>query len=280
VTEQGSEHDPVLGHRDPNNRFRHSLEQTEQVKDRLVETLDGRIGNLFVLMGMVPNATRRIATEIEQRTAQDACAVFHASRLYTNIEAAYLLLQRGLIVEATILTRSALESVAQAIVFLRDASAGEKWLNGKRYAPVEIRRMLGPRPDFKPLYQALSAVAHSNPEARWAHSVVVPDTGVAVAYGGFFQPKTSALVLEILVDLLLFYLQEFYEQYVERLSVEFWPVMLDAGREMNSELHSWRVSLPEDWAGLVNVMGKSAEPPMPPSVLHPDEIDRLRRHGL
>jgi hypothetical protein len=144
--------------------FDWSLSETARVEARLAETFGDRVFNFAILLGLLPNGTRRISTEIASQTVQDTVAVVHASRVYGDAMGAYLLLRKGLWTQATTLARSTLESVAQAVALLRDANMAEQWATGKRFTPAVIRKSLGTHPDFAPLYNALSAIAHANPK--------------------------------------------------------------------------------------------------------------------
>jgi len=258
------------------NNFDWALEETEKVEVRLVEVLKPRIFAVPLLLGLVPNATRRISTEIAAPTAQDTCAVFHASRVFTDAMGTFILLRKGLWVQTTSLTRNMLESVAQAIALMCNPEMAEAWLEGRRFSPGQVRKRLSGKPDFGPLYSALSAIAHANPEGRWAHSVPVVGTlGVAISYGGTYQPKTAARSLAVLVDLILIYLQEFYGYYSNRLSISNWPIVIELGRSMNEELRRWAESLPEDWEELQPHLPRLVPAPMPPSVLDQETVDRM-----
>lgn len=202
MTQQQPNEPVKLGRSAPDNRFRLSIEQTERVRKRLADKLGWHLDGLYILLAMIPNATRRMSTELGSYTPQDECCVFHASRVFNNAMAAFLLLERGMITEATTMVRAALEATAQAILFLRDAEAVAKWLRGRRYRPGDVRRRLGDRPNFASLYGVLSSVAHANPEARWTHSVPLPAHGrLAILYGGSYQPKSAGRLLKIIVDL-------------------------------------------------------------------------------
>jgi hypothetical protein len=73
----------LLGRAAPSNGVRLVLEETERVRARIEQTLGGDIDPLYILLGMIPNATRRIITELPPGSAQDSANVFLASRLLT-----------------------------------------------------------------------------------------------------------------------------------------------------------------------------------------------------
>ena len=73
--------------------FDWSLSETARVEARLAETFGDRVFNFAILLGLLPNGTRRISTEIASQTVQDTVAVVHASRVYGDATGAYLLLR-------------------------------------------------------------------------------------------------------------------------------------------------------------------------------------------
>ena len=73
--------------------FDWSLSETARVEARLAETFGDRVFNFAILLGLLPNGTRRISTEIASQTVQDTVAVVHASRVYGDAMGAYLLLR-------------------------------------------------------------------------------------------------------------------------------------------------------------------------------------------
>src|SRR5437016_4500255 len=105
-----------FGRNRSDNGLRLILEETERVSKRIDGTLGEHLDNIYILLGMIPNATRRIITEMgEAQTQQDHCAVFHASRVLNNAVGALMMLRNGLLVEASTLIRSTLETTAQAV---------------------------------------------------------------------------------------------------------------------------------------------------------------------
>src|SRR5215210_8129226 len=128
--------EPTAGEPATVNNVELVLEATERVRARMSDALGAHADPLYMLLGMVPNATRRVITEIGQaQTPQDECTLFLASRLFNNILAAFLLMERGMLTEANILARSAVEATAQAVLLLRDEQAATGWLAGKRFSP-------------------------------------------------------------------------------------------------------------------------------------------------
>ena len=253
-----------------------AFEATNRVEVRLKDTLKAHFPLVHILLGMIPNATRRIITEVKSQTARDHCAMFHASRIFCNALGAFLLLQKGMLIEATTLVRSVLETTAQAILFMRSQECAERWLNGKSYKPAEVRKKLNHRPDIAPLYDALSGIAHPNPEARWMHSVDMGKAGYAIWYSGAYEPKRAAMLLATFIDIIVLYLDAFYTCYAGRLSVHAWPLMIEFGRRVNEDLRRWIDTLPDDSEAMRAFLADATPPPpMPPMPIEKATIDEM-----
>lgn len=255
-----------------------AMDETEQVSARIQKTFEERDAHFHLLMGMIPNATRRIITEIAQgQSAQDHCAVFHASRTFNQAFGAYLLVKKGMLTEATTLVRGTLEVVSQSIVFQRESEAAEAWLAGKRFSPRQVRERLGGEPNLRPIYKVLSDISHANPEARWAHSISIPKMGYAIHYGGSYRPRHAATLLALLTDIVILYLREFHSAYRGRLSLDAWPVLLDFYTSLNGDFRKWLAALPGDEESLLEGgIENWIVPPMPEPMVDEETLSKLR----
>jgi len=76
---------PNPGRNAPNNNLRLALEETERVGNRIENELGDHLDAFSILAGMIPNASRRIITEIgASQTEQDQVIVVHCSRIFNN----------------------------------------------------------------------------------------------------------------------------------------------------------------------------------------------------
>jgi len=271
---------PSLGRNDPNNGLRQILEASERVQSSIDETLGDQVDGLYLLVGILPNATRRLMTELETPTAGSECVIFHTPRICNHIVAAFILLRQGMIVDAVTAVRSALETTAQAIVLMENESLAESWLKGKTFRPEEIGRKLKERGKaLRPLYEALSDVAHANPAATWAYSV--PSSGTyAIGYGGSYRPKQAAQLLALLFQVALLYLTEFYQHYQTRLNLVAWPLCIETGHLLHQSLTTWIAGLPDDFELLAeeakNWKPSPMEQAVPPE--HRNAVLRVAEH--
>jgi len=260
----------------PDGATRHALDETEAVRARHMAVINNREFPLHVLLGLIPAGTRRLITEASTYTAQDQCTFFHASRTVTNAIGALINIERGLLVEGYALTRHCLENVAQAIVFLREAQSAEAWLQGKKFTPGTIRAKLGGTPDLKPVYDALSALAHANPDARWMHSLYVPPVGVAVWYGGMYQPKSVAEALVLLGRVIQLYIEEFFRHHRDRLDLVAWPLLMKIAANALGDLQTWLDSLPDDRDELAQHAAEHPVQPMRQPDITPEQMADFR----
>src|SRR4051794_11393506 len=88
--------------------FDWAVDETNKVEARLSETFGTHVFSFALMVGLLPNGTRRISTEIPSQTVQDKVAVIHASRVFCDAMGSYLLLKKGLWTQAITLARSTL----------------------------------------------------------------------------------------------------------------------------------------------------------------------------
>lgn len=271
MTEE-SQQPPGVSPRGPTNNLTWAMYETAKVETRIDEALGSHVDVLYLVLGMIPNATRRIITEISEQTAQDHCALYHASRLFTNAMSAYLLTRKGLIADATVVARTALETMAQGILLLRDPAAAISWLNGRNLSAGQVRKRLNDDPDVAPLYRELSNLSHSTPVAVIHNNVMLPGRGEAILFGGAYRPKTAARLAWVSTIIALEYLHAFYDRYRQSLSLDQWPMTLELGAAMCDGLHQWLASLPEDVDDLRTALSQRPEEErMPPPVVSSED---------
>jgi hypothetical protein len=116
---------PGPGQSDPNNGLRQILESTERVEARIDAALGDHLDAIYFVAGILPNATRRLITELEQHRSSDHCAVFHTSRVSNNTLATLMLIRKGMLVEAITMLRSTLEAAAQGMLLMSDNNLAE-----------------------------------------------------------------------------------------------------------------------------------------------------------
>jgi hypothetical protein len=286
----GEDPQPSPGRNAPNNSFRLALEETERVGKRIEGELGDRLDALYLLAGMIPNASRRIITEIgAAQTTQDRVIVVHCSRVFNNAMGAYILLRGGMIGEATILARSLVESVAQATLFLRDETAASEWLRGKDFTPGAVRNHLkrfSDTPDFRELYASLSGASHANARGRSTYTYEL-SVGQAISYGGGYQPKSAAGTLTVVAYLVGIFLREFWMRYNSKLTIAAWPPIVELANLMTDNLHRWALTLPDDGTILEPHLRSMSVEPMPAMpaidpaswVRIADEIHRARQQA-
>ncbi len=265
---------------EPNGTWvEHVFEEMERVGARMEAALNPHTGSYEFLLSMIPNTTRRLFTELQVQGACEHCIAFLLPRFFSSSLGSEMMLKKGMMLEAATLARAALETVGQMILMMRDESVASAWLNGKRFSPGEVRKRLGGHPDLRPMYDALSAVAHPNPEAKWQSAVNLRGTGYAIFYGACYRPKNAAIVLHVLMGMLLVLLQGLYAHYRTKLSIEAWPASLLVARKVFDSWQEWIDSMPDDAEELAAYLranlSRYTPNPMPGPVLEPTELKRV-----
>jgi hypothetical protein len=267
---------------DDSNWFTFMLEDSERVSNKLHETLDPQLYVLFLLGGMLPNASARINSELGSRQdATDNALFILNSRITTGCVSTYTLAMRGLGTDAAGTLRHVVENVGLAIAMMHTPGVAERWQRGRQYRPAEVRAMISPAIDLQPLYRVLSEYAHANAAGQALYRTSTQG-GYVVTYSGSYQPKNVALTLVLMAQTELLYLREFYGRYSGRLSIETWPLLLDLATKLTDTLHAWAQAQPDDWIELRKhyATGKGL---MPAPVIDPelrrqaqDAMERIR----
>ncbi|MHB8685233.1 MAG: hypothetical protein ACYC9X_13020, partial [Dehalococcoidia bacterium] len=200
-----------------------ALAATERVHDALARefektpTLDWLFERLG---GMVHYAAQKL---IDMKgkggasNALDEATIISCSRLFNACFSGYALLSRGLVLDALVLLRSAYELTTQGEAFFERPELAQRWLNGKRIAPREVRQVSPLAMSSKQLYDRLARSAHPNIVAS-AYHVTPIDAGTVLAYGGTFRPKAAGQVACQLLWAELTFLDTFYRHNSARLT--------------------------------------------------------------
>ncbi|HEV2250991.1 MAG TPA: hypothetical protein VGT60_10855 [Candidatus Limnocylindria bacterium] len=233
-----------------NNWFSFMLAEADRVGNKLHAALDPQLLVLFVLGGMLPNASTRINAEIGSAQDETDNAIFILnSRITTGCVATYVLAMRGLVTDSAATLRHVLESVGLAIAMMHTEGLAERWRQGRQYSPREVRALIKPFVDLQPMYKVLSKYAHANASGQTLYRTDT-DRGYVVTYSGSYQPKHVAATLGALAEIELLYLRELYGRYHERLSIEAWPLMFELADRLIRTFQDWADALPDDWLAL------------------------------
>lgn len=263
---------------DTKNWFEFMLEDSERVGRKLHEALDEQMFVVFLLGGMLPNASARINAELGPEQDETDHAIFTLnSRITTSCVSTYLLAMRGLVTDSTVVLRHVLENVAVAIAIMHTPGMAKDWLGGRRYQPKDVRARIKHIVDLKPVYDTLSTYAHPNAEGQALYRTNTAK-GYAVTYSGSYQPKHVALTLLLLAHSELTYLREFHRRYADRLSVDSWPLLFHLAERLTENLQQWAAQLPDDWEALRDYFA-TGRGVMPPPKIDP-ELQRQTREAI
>lgn len=203
--------------------FDQALTATEGVHEALARefakapTLDWLFQRLG---GMIHHAAQKLI-DMKQKggtpSGLDEATIISCSRLFNSVFAGYALLTRGLVLDALVVLRSAYELTTQAEAFFERPELAQRWLDGKRIAPRDVRQVSQLAMSSKQLYDRLARSAHPNVVAATYH-VTPSQAGTMLAYGGSFRPKAAGQVACQLLWAELTFLEIFYRHNSSRLS--------------------------------------------------------------
>jgi len=201
--------------------YDHAMEATQQVSQRLGDELSKTPMIHFLMRhfgSLIFHAAqrlidRKIATGLTR--PKDEAVIYSCSRLFNECFSGYLLAQKGLVLQAIVLLRSAFETSTQAILFMEREDMAKRWLEGHRIQPKEVRAKSPFASGQRELYARLARLSHPNLEAlRYYSAPAHGSPHVGLAYGGWFVPKAAGqIVLQFLFAQLVL-LENFYTTYL------------------------------------------------------------------
>ena len=206
--------------------------------------------------------------------AKDTAVIFSFSRLYNEFFAGNTLARNGLVLQATVLLRSAFEVASQSIMFMEHEDMAQRWLAGKHIPPKVVRRKSSYAAANKDRYDDLSGLSHANIEAASYHVVAVRGKRQdALAYGGWYLPKIAGQTIIEFLSLLLDVLEAFYETYAQDLDEQGLLWRGDAQTDPEFEGKP-----PLTWAKLLGIWRTSLTKLQDEYAAKPDDSAEMSRH--
>lgn len=242
--------------------FEKLLEETDKVAQRLKEELDKVPGVYFLfdtLNGMIFGCGQQLIDYMGitgNPTPLHDAIVYACSRLGTEAVAIYRLAYSGLVLPGSVVFRGATENVMQALAFMDRPSLAADWFAGKRLTPAKARDASPAAAAlYNALYNKLSEVAHPRVAALVMHTVPLDapqPKGVALAYGGWYAPRTAGILACEFLRIELAFLRSFYSQFQSELSAHGLLFLPGTTAEFERSGHKGS-SPPIDWQMLLNL---------------------------
>ncbi|UNC90879.1 DUF5677 domain-containing protein [Candidatus Contubernalis alkaliaceticus] len=123
------------------------------------------------------------------------------ARIFNHSLSAYLLLQRGMLIDAAAVIRQVLETQWLLEYFYKYPHKVDKWMQGKIIKPSEVRRNLKLDQERSLIYDEYCKMTHNNIESARYFSGEDEDAD-CIVFGGYYNP----LYLEQLFSELIIYL--------------------------------------------------------------------------
>ena len=270
--------------------FEWALRFSGGLPDRTAPAFEGVRALYPLVMGMVYHVAQRLI-DAKQRgrapNAPDEALIVLCNRLFNESFAGYVVLSHGLVAAGQHHLRAAVETANLATLFLLKPEHAERWLNGTRYSPGKVRKLIDAPEELREWYSWLSRMTHTNYAASGVSVFELNEEGDQVLfYGGLYAPRAMASTTMAFVWIAVAFLRLFYLRYSERLeelSLLWSPELTSATRDggmtwddylefierfandVDDEIHA----LPEDevvtpeWAATIDPARASDESPSP-----------------
>lgn len=204
-------------------------EMTDRVAARIARELDesgaAGIAPLTDMLGSMLYMAAQKLIELKRKTGlevpQHEATIYSCSRLFNDCFAGGELAQRGLILPAIILLRSAFEVVTLGMLMMENGDVAQRWFKGDKISQAEVRRSLLFAQQEQPRYKFLSDRIHPNVFGVPFHSVLLEESrGVALAYGGWAATKSAGLTKCQFLYAQIAFLEAFYTNFSNLLAAE------------------------------------------------------------
>lgn len=152
--------------------------------------------------------------ENTQKSLENNVRKMLAARFINHIYSALLLLRSGLISNALICERAAIEVLALEFLVRINPKYAIKYNNNKVPKPSEIRNELKKGGDFrneqciKDLYKALCEIAHISRNDNNLSSIYIANNSWQLNIGGDYKEKDTNHMLEVLLTVILWFVKE------------------------------------------------------------------------
>ncbi len=147
---------------------------------------------------------KRLRKRLEEPAStgeKDEVTFLLLARIFNHSLSAYLLLQRGMLIDAAAVIRQVLETQWLLEYFYKYPHKVDKWMQGKIIKPSEVRRNLKLDQERSLIYDEYCKMTHNNIESARYFSGEDEDAN-CIVFGGYYNP----LYLEQLFSELIIYL--------------------------------------------------------------------------
>ncbi len=180
------------------------LEFQEGISQRFMEDFSG-LNSLFesisdVYLTTVKKLRERLESSGKASRKEEVTFLLMA-RIFNHSLSAYLLLQRGMLIDAAAVIRQVLETQWLLEYFYHYPEKIEKWMEGRTIKPSEVRRKLKLDQERSLIYDEYCRMTHNNFESARYFSGEDEDAD-CIVFGGYYNP----LYLEQLFSELIIYL--------------------------------------------------------------------------
>ena len=207
---------------DAGSMFDRMLAISEGLPDRTAPAFEGVRAVDTLVLGSVFHVAQRLIDAKQRGSARndpDEALILLCNRLCNESFAGYVTLSHGLLGAGRHHTRAAIETANLAMLFLRKPEHAGSWLGGEQYSPGRVRKLIDAPEEARAWYAWLSTMTHTNYAASSASVFRLNDDGdEALAYGGYYAPRTMASAAMGFVWVALGFLRLFYQHRSERLA--------------------------------------------------------------
>lgn len=142
----------------------------------------------------------QVKLDLPEIQPKDEVTFLLAARIFNHSLSSFILLERGMLIDAASIIRQVLETQWLLEYFYKYPDKVKSWMEGKRITPSEVRRNLQLDQERSLLYGEYCRMTHNSIEAAKYFSGVQEDSNYIV-FGGYYNP---VFIEQLLCELIIY----------------------------------------------------------------------------
>ena len=183
--------------------FKSVVEFQSDISQRFREDFHSLISLYESLSDIYLNTVKKLKERVkrEKGDSRNEVTFLLMARIFNHSLSAFILLERGMIIDGAAVIRQVLETQWLLEYFYENPQKVDSWMEGKRIKPSEVRRNLKLDEERSFLYVEYCKMTHNNIEAARYFSGSQGDSD-CIIFGGYYNP----LYIEQLLSELIIYI--------------------------------------------------------------------------
>jgi non-ribosomal peptide synthetase component E (peptide arylation enzyme) len=178
----------------------YSLDQLERHWRWTSRSFDREYADCIAMFRELFRSASSLASALTSRkTLEPNCAFVLLAKMLNHVSASFALLQRGLLIDAALTTRNAMETGLLLELLCKEPSECESWSAGKTFRPSDVRKRLAALPSVTIGELIVEISADEYDDARFAYDWMSRISHANVESYGHMARKRKADQIELTI---------------------------------------------------------------------------------